>query len=221
MASFFILVFLCGYMFIRLCRVSSYKLERWSIDEINKRIICNFIPDSPQVKPPKTKEERWIMVESIKDDLEYIFGKNWREFLINTEYDNSIGTFSRLPIRDRFYNPWHIAYEVWVSSKGYIDYKTRPDKCYRINSASYGIDLGSVEEAKKSWYPEPLVNREEGRNIRMRACQTIERNLQACHPDLSESLRLLQYNPKKRNDYSGNLVWDYDMFRGSDCIRLW
>lgn len=201
-------------------RVSEIKKQNAEINQIKTQIMCNSYRNNIHLDCPKTMSERWIMAESIKEDLEYIFGKRWRNFLINGENFHNIGQPARRS-KYRFDNPWQIAYEVWVSSKGYIDERVRLDIKYSVNALSFGVDA-DPQQCGEPWCTEPLTNTDEGRNIRLRACQIIERNLQAHHPDISQGLRLLQYKAPDNEckAYDKLLVWAFDIL-GKDAIPVW
>lgn len=119
-----------------------------------------------KIIPPKTWEEFWIMCESISDDLKFIFGKEWRTMLNYTFIPNKdvssycIGHYDR----DLFVHPMQIAYEVWVSNKGYISRR-------KYNYSVIATD------------PNKTTN-DEDKSIALRSCQMIEKNVQFAHPDL-------------------------------------
>ncbi len=224
-------------------RASSFDLAQKEKRE--KEILCviscnNRIGGTGcKIPPPTTSEERWEMIESVKNDLVYIFGEDWKIFF-NEEY----GVYLKPDITNSFRSPWGIAYEVWLSSKGYVDQTIRPKNEYDINAASCGIDLlypsQEVDNERPAYIRsilaqngflsstkthKPLVTHEDGCNIRIRACKVIERNLKNMHPDLSKELTLLQYR-EPNGEWSmldKLLVWKFDPILGDskNCIRIW
>jgi len=202
-------------------RVTGIQRRNADIDQIRGIIMCNSYNSNIKLEPPQTTAERWTMAESIEEDLRFIFGKRWRQFLINSERFHNIGRPARRN-ESCFDNPWQIAYEVWVSSKGYIDAEVRLSIKYSIYALSFGIDA-KPKQCGEPWCPEPMVDETEGRNIRLRACQVIERNLQTKHSELSKDLRLLQYNAPNDGSsqaYDKTLVWAFDIL-GEYAVRIW
>lgn len=137
----------------------------------NKRAIFDSIEEKirldradPLYKPPKAREEFWIMCESIIDDLRYIFGDSWRSKLnypLLTSYQRICE--QRDVVRNTFTHPVQLAYQIWLSKKGKYDFMYF-DGYHRW--AYYGERSEETEE------------------IAVRACKTIEKNMQLAHPDL-------------------------------------
>lgn len=142
----------------------------------NKRAVFNSIEEKirlnladPLYKPPKTREEFWIMCESIIDDLRYIFGEKWRSKLnypLLTSYQRICEQTD--VVRNTFTHPVQLAYHIWLSKKGK----------YHFNYFD-GYN-------RRFYYGE---RNEETEEIAVRACKTIEKNMQLAHPDLQ--LRLV------------------------------
>ena len=137
----------------------------------NKRAIFDSIEEKirldradPLYKPPKTREEFWIMCESIIDDLRYIFGDSWRSKLnypLLTSYQRICEQHD--VVRNTFTHPVQLAYQIWLSKKGKYDFMYF-DGYHRW--AYYGERNEETEE------------------IAVRACKTIEKNMQLAHPNL-------------------------------------
>lgn len=193
------------------------KMRNKKEEDILKIIVCNGLEDSCKITPPQTSAQKWEMIELIKDDIGFIFGKNWKRFFLieNQKVDEPHH------IQYAFNNPWQIAYEVWLSSKGYVDYRLRKGNCYLINAFSYDIeDKYSSESAINMM----TVSFNEGYKIRERACMVIERNLRRSHPDLTEELTLYQYrDPNNHSSLNSLLVWKFDPILGDseNCVRIW
>ncbi|MBE6983024.1 MAG: hypothetical protein E7435_01900 [Ruminococcaceae bacterium] len=141
--------------------------RREVFDSIEKKIRVQF-GESPY-NPPETREQFWIMCESIGEDLRYIFGDDWRTKL-NFPF---IHNYKRIclendVVRNMFIHPTQIAYQVWLSKKGKYD------------GAFY---QGYHRRAYNG------VNNAENQEFVIRICKTIEKNMQLAHPDLS--LRLV------------------------------
>lgn len=156
-----------------------YGNKRAVYDSIEEKIRLDL--GDPSYKPPETREQFWIMCESISDDLRYIFGEKWRSQLNFPllHYYRKICAEQDV-VRNSFTHPAQLAYHVWLSKKGKYDFGFRPG--YNPN---FCFDV----------YPKTQENTE----IAIRACKTIERNMQAAHPDLP--LRLVV------NKFKPHLVW--------------
>ena len=137
----------------------------------NKRAVFNSIEEEirldladPLYKAPKTREEFWIMCESIIDDLRYIFGEKWRSKL-NYPLLHSYTSICKKTdvVRNTFTHPIQLAYQIWLSKKGKYDFNYF--KGYN----------------RRFYYEE---RNEETEEIAVRACKTIEKNMQLAHPDL-------------------------------------
>ena len=139
-----------------------YGTKRAVYDSIEEKIRLDW--GDPAYKPPKTREEFWIMCESIVDDLRYIFGDNWRSKLnypLLTSYQNICQKSD--VVRNTFTHPIQLAYHIWLSKKGKYDFNFY-DGFHR------GFYYG--------------VKNEETQEVAVRACKTIEKNMQLAHPDL-------------------------------------
>lgn len=118
----------------------------------------------PLYKPPKSREEFWIMCESIIDDLRYIFGDNWRSKLnypLLTSYQRICEQTD--VVRNTFTHPVQLAYHIWLSKKGKYHFNYFDGYNRRFY---YGVRNEETEE------------------IAVRACKTIEKNMQLAHPDM-------------------------------------
>ena len=137
----------------------------------NKRAVFNSIEEEirldladPLYKPPKTREEFWIMCESIIDDLRYVFGDDWRSILNYPLLYSYTSICSKTDVvRNTFTHPTQLAYQIWLSKKGKYDFNYF--KGYN----------------RRFYYEE---RNEETEEIAVRACKTIEKNMQLAHPDL-------------------------------------
>ena len=137
----------------------------------NKRAVFNSIEEEirldladPLYKPPKTREEFWIMCESIIDDLRYVFGDDWRSILNYPLLYSYTSICSKTDVvRNTFTHPIQLAYQIWLSKKGKYDFNYF--KGYN----------------RRFYYEE---RNEETEEIAVRACKTIEKNMQLAHPDL-------------------------------------
>lgn len=136
-------------------------------DSIEEKIRLNL--GDPAYKPPKTREEFWIMCESIADDLRYIFGDGWRSKL-NFPLLHSYQSICQKTdvVRNTFTHPIQLAYHIWLSKKGKYDFNY-------FEGFHRGFYYGEKNE--------------ETQGVATRACQTIEKNMQLAHPDLA--LRLV------------------------------
>lgn len=136
---------------------------RWAVyNSIEEKIRLDHA--DPLYKPPKNRAEFWIMCESIIDDLRYIFGDNWRSKLnyrLLTAYQSTCGQTD--VVRNTFTHPVQLVYQIWLSKKGKYDY-----------NYSKGYN-------RRFYYGE---RNEETEEIAVRACKTIEKNMQLAHPDL-------------------------------------
>jgi hypothetical protein len=131
-------------------------------DSIEEKIRLNL--GDPAYKPPKTREEFWIMCESVIDDLRYIFGDNWRSKLnypLLTSYQSICQQTD--VVRNTFTHPIQLAYHIWLSRKGKYDFNY-------FEGFHRGFYYGEKNE--------------ETQEIAVRACKTIEKNMQLAHPDL-------------------------------------
>lgn len=137
------------------------------------------------------------MAEEISDDLKFIFGQNWRSrlnYVLLSPYD-----YIRLrgnTVLGTFRHNIGIAYEVWLSSKGYISF-SRNKYCF----AFIGEQL-------------PLYGNEnsEDKQIALRAFERIEKNLQKSHPNLSLKLYTVP-------DRKYNLEWEHEFCVNKPCSR--
>lgn len=139
-----------------------YGTKRAVFNSIEEEIRLNLA--DPLYKPPKTREEFWIMCESIIDDLRYIFGDNWRSKLnypLLTSYQRICEQTD--VVRNTFTHPVQLAYHIWLSKKGK----------YHFNY---------FDGYNRRFYYEERT--EETEEIVVRACKTIEKNMQLAHPDL-------------------------------------
>jgi len=142
-------------------------------DSIEERIRLNL--GDPAYKPPKTREEFWIMCESIADDLRYIFGDSWRSKL-NFPLLHSYQSICQKTdvVRNTFTHPIQLAYHIWLSKKGKYDF-----------NYFEGFHRGFYNGEKN----------EETQEVAARACKTIEKNMQLAHPDLPLRLVVNQDKP--------------------------
>lgn len=150
-------------------------------DADTRRAVFNSIEEKIRLnladslyKPPKSREEFWIMCESIIDDLRYIFGDSWRSKLnypLLTSYQRICEQHD--VVRNTFTHPVQLAYQIWLSKKGKYDFMYF-DGYHRW--AYYGERNEETEE------------------IAVRACKTIEKNMQLAHPDIP--LRLVVNHDK-------------------------
>lgn len=139
-----------------------YGNKRAIFDSIEEKIRLDLA--DPLYKPPKTREEFWIMCESIIDDLRYIFGDNWRSKLnypLLTSYQRICQQTD--VVRNTFTHPVQLAYHIWLSKKGKYDF-------------NYFDGYN-----RRFYYGE---RNEETEEIAVRACKTIEKNMRLAHPDL-------------------------------------
>lgn len=133
-------------------------------DSIEEKIRLDL--GDPAYEPPETREQFWIMCESISDDLHYIFGDDWRTKLNYPliHYYRKICKEEDV-VRNSFTHPIQLAYHIWLSKKG---------------KYAFGFFHGYHTGFCFNVYPKT----EENTEIATRACKTIERNMQAAHPDL-------------------------------------
>ena len=104
------------------------------------------------------------MCESIIDDLRYIFGDSWRSKLnypLLTSYQRICEQHD--VVRNTFTHPVQLAYQIWLSKKGKYDFMY-------FNGYHRWVYYGERNE--------------ETEEIAVRACKTIEKNMQLAHPDL-------------------------------------
>ena len=136
-----------------------------------RRAVCDSIekkirrPIGEQsYNPPETREQFWIMCESIIDDLRYVFGDDWRSKLNYPLLYSYTSICSKTDVvRNTFTHPTQLAYQIWLSKKGKYDFNYF--KGYN----------------RRFYYEE---RNEETEEIAVRACKTIEKNMQLAHPDL-------------------------------------
>lgn len=171
--------------------------KRKAYNEIQNQIVAPV--NYPR---PKNSDEFWIMAEEISDDLKFIFGQNWRSrlnYVLLSPYD-----YIRLcgnTVSGTFRHNIGIAYEVWLSSKGYISF-LRNKYCF----AFIGEQPPLYDDK----------NSEDNSQIALRAFERIEKNLQKSHPDLSLKLYTV---PDRKYD----LKWGHE-FALTNCAvgeRLW
>ena len=150
---------------------------------------------------PKNQEEFWTMTDSIKDDLKYIFGESWKREMERAMFGKQYSyqffkecCHSSVP--GTFQSVLQIPYEVWISKQG----------------------LSCREAFNYSGIGELVSGSEKDKGIALRALETIEKNLQNCHPDLELRLRT-----DTTQNHSYKLVWEhyqiiYNLVLGK---RLW
>ena len=144
--------------------------------------------------PPKTYEEFWIMADSISDDLKYIFGNEWRTEINFPLIYNYSSICSECEYRGMFSHWVQIVYEVWLAKKGFL------------RQLRSGFNIASIHG----------VSNEQNRGFALRACEMIEKNLQAAHPNLQLRLRL-------KNGTPYNLEWEHRVLSYNGVLgrRLW
>lgn len=148
-------------------------VRRAVYDSIEEKVRCPIGDIS--YRAPETREEFWIMCESIIDDLRYIFGDNWRTKLNFTLMHYYRRTCEQSDVvRNTFLHPVQIAYHVWLSKKG---------KYYWLYSQGYNRRVYNG------------VNSVENQELIARVCKTIEKNIQAAHPDLPIRLVVVPDKP--------------------------
>lgn len=145
------------------CETNRYKNLKETRRQIDN-IVTN--PDFEFKSHPKGNKEAWEMLLSIQDDIEEIFGEEWKSLFSKYEYCPS--HLYKL-FGDGFCYLWNLVFEVWLSNHGYIPgSRIRYDIKFCIREAELeGLD----------WKP-----------INLKACKIIERNMQATHPDLTMKL---------------------------------
>lgn len=202
--------------------VDSYRKEsaeeRWNKYRcINRKVTNSVLESQIHQQMCDSKEGRIQMLDEIEDELEEIFGSNWRAFyryyifnwsrgyddnrnLIFTGYINPEneyflagyeGTFSEVMVSEigGFLNIWNLACEVWMSKKGFI-------ACGRNKyNTMFGI-RGCGDAERKA--------------VATKACQIIERNLQNAHPDMNLRLRL-DYSEFGKNGMP-KLAWEHWLY---------
>lgn len=155
-----------GHYGVRIIDEKSRKREadarRAVYNSIEEKIRLNL--GDPAYKPPKTREEFWIMCEIITDDLRYIFGDDWRSKLNFPLIYAYQGLCQQTDVvRNTFTHPIQLAYHIWLSKKGKYDF-----------NFFKGFN-------REFYYGE---RNDETHEVAVRACKTIEMNMQAAHPDL-------------------------------------
>ena len=147
-----------------------------------RRAVCDSIEEKirrpigeQSYNPPETREQFWIMCESISEDLHYIFGNDWRTKLNFPllHYYKSICEKNDV-VRNMFIHPTQIAYQVWLSKKGKYD---------------FAFYQGYHRRAYNG------VNNIENQEFATRICKTIEKNMQSAHPDLPLRLVVVPDKP--------------------------
>lgn len=147
--------------------------------------------------PPKTRDEFRIMCESISDDLQFVFGDDWRKKLDFPYLRDYEFYCNRINGRHMFTHPTNIAYNIWLAKKGYYDYI-------------------KFIEGYHTVYDDEKADYEDNRRLALRVCQAIEKNLQAAHPDLDLKLLSIPFRPYM-------LQWEHNLQKLgiNDGERLW
>src|SRR5699024_6699163 len=93
--------------------------------------------------------------------------------------DRIVGVFG-------FQHTNNVIWNIWLSKHGYLD------TWFSWRGYEYAVRMEGLETA------------EEFKNVPLRACKVIERNIQKAHPDIP--LRLFAY---RQSDGSSHLKWEY------------
>lgn len=146
-------------------------------------------------------DNRWEAAQSISDDLEEIFGHDWKQILEKERPD--ISWSYQKSVFDSFSCAWNIVFEMWYSKQGYIPqdgnrYNLRATPLFKKETGiKKTIDIQNIQE---SHVADVCCRIDTG----MKICRVIEENMRDAHPQLN--LRLCC------GDYEGQpdmLVWDH------------
>lgn len=143
------------------CETNRYKNLKETCRQVDD-IVTN--PDFEHKSHPKGNKEAWEMLLSIQDDIEEIFGEQWMSLFKKYDY-YSIKQLDKTPGHSGFCQIWRLAFEVWLSNRGYIPW------------------LRDYYDTK-FYFREAEQEELDVRAINLRTCKIIERNMQANHPTL-------------------------------------
>ena len=167
-------------------------------EELHNEISCSY--------EYLTNTKKWFLddrcgiLNSISDDLQEVFGKQWRELFCDTVV---FGTIPNTGMVNRYANQWEIALNIYISKKGYVP-------PYTIA----GYSLMNVQDTQRS------------RIIKM--CEIIERNINNLRTTQSKQPLKIFFVPNdvgnrissKLSD--GTLMWRHTIIGDDTLTRtLW
>lgn len=146
-----------------------------------------------------SQDPREQIIGEIKDDLEYVFQENTEKaidcFKEYMTYDKNKFLYGydwkdRIAGKSGFRHTNNVIWNIWLSKHGYLDY------WYSFLGYQYATRMEGLETA------------EEFKNVPLRACKVIERNIQKAHPDIP--LRIFAYERYKGTPGAWpHLSWEF------------
>lgn len=179
---------------------SAFEAEYFNkIREYENRISQKFISSYEDDTVDALQDPREQIIDEIKDDLKYVFQENTEKaidcFKGYMTYDKNKFLYGydwkdRIAGASGFRHTNNVIWNIWLSKHGYLDY------WYSFLGYQYAVRMEGLETA------------EEFKNVPLRACKVIERNIQKTHPDIP--LRIFAYEQGKGTSEAWpHLSWEY------------
>lgn len=188
-------------------------------------------------------DKRFECLAAIQDDLLEVFGCNWKQLFEaypcyygwyktgNRGKEREYDSFLTLPY---FRNIWNIAYQIWLSKQGFIPYGKEKYSLWEeeIGGANIGVKVSYTSDTIiQAAASENADVEAQNKELIMKTCKVIERNLREKHPgkaiclancDQKSSFQSLRGVPMQVNGCScvkSCLIWAH-VFRRENKIPL-